>query len=150
MAESAFIVEVPQAEFCVGALRERYDASAKLGVPAHITVLVPFMAPERVSDTVLARAQQALGAVPAFSFSLSKWGRFPQTAYLAPEPAQPFVELTQNLMRCFPEYPPFRGEHDSIVPHLTVAHGSAPDAEVAAAELVAALQAHGPIHAMCR
>jgi hypothetical protein len=33
MAESAFIVRVPEAEVCVGALRERFDASVRLGVP---------------------------------------------------------------------------------------------------------------------
>jgi hypothetical protein len=34
MAESAFIVPVPEAESVVAPLRERFDASAKLGVPA--------------------------------------------------------------------------------------------------------------------
>jgi hypothetical protein len=40
MAESAFIVRVPEAEACVSELRNRFDASVRLGVPAHITVLV--------------------------------------------------------------------------------------------------------------
>src|SRR6266702_3770165 len=134
MAESAFIVRVPEAEAWVGALRERFDASVKLGVPAHITVLVPFMSPERITEAVLQRVRQALGQVPAFSFKLAKVQRFPATAYLAPEPAAPFIALTQSLVRSFPEYPPFGGEHESIIPHLTVAHGSASEAEVAASE----------------
>jgi len=67
MAESAFIVRVPEAEPRVGALRERFDASVRLGVPAHITVLVPFMSPERISAAVLAEAQVALDEVPAFT-----------------------------------------------------------------------------------
>lgn len=150
MAESAFIVQVPQAELVVGPLRERYDASVRLGIPAHITVLVPFMSPERIDQTVLQRAQQALDAVRAFAFSLPSVGRFPATAWLAPEPAQPFIEMTQSLVRCFPEYPPFRGEHDSIVPHLTVAHGSVSDAEVAAREIGATIRAQGPIDSLCR
>src|SRR3989442_4426406 len=87
-AQSAFIVRVPEAESRVGALRERFDASVKLGVPAHITVLVPFMSPERISAEVLAEAQAALNEVPAFPFALTSVARFPATAYLAPEPAQ--------------------------------------------------------------
>jgi len=40
-------------------------------------------------------------------------------------------------------------EHDSIIPHLTVAHGSAAEAELAAVELAAALRAQGPIASHC-
>lgn len=36
-----------------------------------------------------------------------------------------------------------------IVPRLTVAHGSAPEAELAARELAAAVQAHAPIQGRC-
>jgi 2'-5' RNA ligase len=149
MAESAFIVRVPEAEPCVGALRERFDASVKLGVPAHITVLVPFMSPERITEAVLQRVHRALSEVPAFSFKLAKVQRFPATAYLAPEPAEPFIALTQSLVRSFPEYPPFGGEHESVIPHLTVAHGSATEAEAAAGELAATMQTHGPITSSC-
>ena len=149
MAESAFIVRVPEAEPCVGDLRQRFDASAALGVPAHITLLFPFMSPDLVGEAVLVQAQRALDVVPSFSFSLSRVARFPATAFLAPDPPDPFIALTRSLVRAFPEYPPFRGEHDSIVPHLTVAHGSEAQAEVAARELTSAMQAHGPIRSTC-
>ena len=150
MTESAFIVRVPEAESCVGVLRERFDASARLGVPAHITVLYPFMPPDRITDGVLRDAQAVLDAVPSFAFVLSEIGRFPTAAYLVPEPAAPFIALTQGLAHRFPDYPPFRGQHDSIVPHLTVAHGAAVELESAAGELAAAMRAHGSIRARCR
>ena len=44
--QTALIVRVPETEPCVAALRERFDPSAALGVPAHITVLHFFMGPE--------------------------------------------------------------------------------------------------------
>jgi 2'-5' RNA ligase len=75
--------------------------------------------------------------------------RFPATAYLAPEPAEPFIALTEALIRTFPEFPPFRGEHESIVPHLTVANGNANEADAAAAELQAVVQSKGPIFSFC-
>jgi len=149
MPETAFIVRVPEAEACVNALRERFDASVQLGVPAHITVLVPFMSPDLVTDTILQGAQDALSQVPSFAFSLERVARFPATAFLAPEPAEPFIELTQALVRRFPEFPPFRGEHESIIPHLTVANGSAEEAEAAAIELEAQLRLHGKIRSVC-
>jgi hypothetical protein len=41
--QSALIIEVPEAEPAVARCREHLDASDALGVPAHITVLAPFM-----------------------------------------------------------------------------------------------------------
>lgn len=121
----------------------------RLGVPAHITILVPFMSPERITPSVRARIQAALNDVSCFAFSLNRVGRFPATAYLAPDPAEPFIALTQALVRQFPEYPPFRGEHASIIPHLTVARGDPDEAEAAAAELAASLRLVGPINGYC-
>jgi hypothetical protein len=44
--ESALIVAVPEAEWAVAALRAAYDPAASWGMPAHITVLYPFLPPE--------------------------------------------------------------------------------------------------------
>jgi len=76
MAISAFIVKVPSSEPLVATLRERFDATSKLGVPAHITVLVPFMDPSDITAGVLERAQCALEQTEAFSFELSRLADF--------------------------------------------------------------------------
>ena len=65
MASTALIVKVPQAEAMVGDLRARFDAVSQLGVPAHITILFPFMAPDQVTQAVLQRVQAVLRAVPS-------------------------------------------------------------------------------------
>jgi 2'-5' RNA ligase len=149
MAESAFIVRVPEAEACVSELRNRFDASVRLGVPAHITVLAPSMPPNEISAVVIRKVQATLSAHSPFQFKLRAVRRFPATAYLAPEPAGPFVALTEALSREFPSFPPFRGEHPSVVPHLTVANGSAAEAALAAQELQRRLETHGPILSTC-
>lgn len=149
MAESAFIVRVPEAEICVSGLRQRFDAAARLGVPAHITVLFPFMSPEHIDTAVLDSVRGALRETPSFSFVLAKAGQFPTTAYLAPEPATPFIALTESLARQFPAFPPFRDEHAAVVPHLTVANGNAADAQLAAGELSRWLHSNGPIRSRC-
>lgn len=79
------------------------------------------MDPAHVTPAVLAKARAALMEVLAFEFTLRRLGRFPTTAYLAPEPPNPFVAMTSALVRTFPEFPPYGGEHASVVPHLTVA-----------------------------
>ncbi|BEP60062.1 2'-5' RNA ligase family protein [Variovorax sp. V213] len=149
MPISAFAVQVPSAESLVGDLRQRFDATTTLGVPAHITLLVPFMDPLHVTPAVLEQAQRALSRVTAFSFALTKVARFPATTYLAPEPFAPFVAMTMALVEAFPDFPPYGGEHQGVVPHLTVAHGNAREADEAAAELQLRLGTSGAIKAEC-
>ena len=149
MPISAFAVKVPAAETIAADLRRRFDPTVALGVPAHITLLVPFMDPALITDEVLARARRVLQRTAPFSFVLGKVGRFPETAYLAPEPAAPFIEMTRALMKEFPDFPPYDGLHDDIVAHLSVAHGNALHAEEAAIELQARLLASGAVHANC-
>lgn len=149
MPISAFAVKVPAAETIAADLRRRFDPTVALGVPAHITLLVPFMDPALITDEVLARARRVLQRTAPFSFVLGKVGRFPETAYLAPEPAAPFIEMTRALVKEFPDFPPYDGLHDDIVAHLSVAHGNALHAEEAAIELQARLLASGAVHANC-
>jgi 2'-5' RNA ligase len=149
MAMSAFIVKVPEAEFLVRVLRERFDETSNLGVPAHITVLVPFMDPNNITAGVLAQAQNALKRTSAFSFSLSSIGQFSATAYLMPEPTTPFIAMTLALAEAFPDFPPYAGEHRRVVPHLTVANGNAAEADKAADELRLLLEQGGAVRGQC-
>jgi hypothetical protein len=98
---------------------------------------------------VLARLSLAIAGVPAFDFRLAQVACLEATAYLVPEPAEPFVRLTEAIVTAFPGYPPSGGGHAQVVPHQTVAHGDATAARATAAELGHCLQAHGPIAARC-
>ncbi|HSV50504.1 MAG TPA: 2'-5' RNA ligase family protein [Burkholderiaceae bacterium] len=149
MAKSAFVVKVPQAELLVGDLRHRFDATAILGVPAHITVLFPFMDPESITPAIVENVQQAFHRMVAFPFALKTVGRFPTTAYLVPEPSAPFVAMTEALVAAFPSFKPYEGEHLGVIPHLTVAHGNASEADSAEAELGIRLGSFGPVVAEC-
>lgn len=122
MPTSALVITVPAAEALVEDLRNRFDATSKLGVPAHFTVLFPFMPPDEIALEVLRLAQAALNAVPAFDFSLTGVGRFPTTAYLIQHPPEPFIALTTALMESFPTYRPYGGAHESNVSQTVYAY----------------------------
>jgi 2'-5' RNA ligase len=149
MAESAFIVCVPEAESYVAALRERFDASARLGVPAHITVLYPFMPPEQIDAVTVKAVQELLKHIRPFTFTLNRVGRFPGAAYLAPQPAESFAALTKTFVARFPHFPPYRGAFQAIIPHLTVAQGGEEEAATAEASLQQQLTQQGPVHSSC-
>jgi 2'-5' RNA ligase len=150
LASTALVVLVPEAEPVVSEVRARHDPSVRLGVPAHVTLLFPFMAPEAVSGSVLDSLRRLFAGFEAFSVRFADACRWPQEAYLAPQPSAPFVALTAGIASAFPKYPPYEGRHADIVPHLTVAQGSAVAAERAIEEVRAALTEAGPIHSMCR
>lgn len=152
-AITALIVRVDAADTLVGDLRARFDPDAAAGAPPRVTVLVPFLAPTRIDDAVLARLRAAVGAVPAFDARFERIGRWPEGSWLAPEPAAPFVALTRAVWAAFPECPPYEGRFAEIVPHLTVAYGTSADAEACARELAPRLARRlaerGPLRAHC-
>jgi 2'-5' RNA ligase len=121
---TALLVPVPEAEGLVGELRREHDPSAAAGVPAHVTVVVPFLDHDEVDAEVIAQLRGLLKAEAPFAFRLARVGWFGRSVlYLAPEPAAPFVALTELVATKFGT-PPYAGEFDDIVPHVTVAHAS--------------------------
>ena len=136
---SGLVVMVPAAEPLVGAWRDRLDPSARLGIPAHVTVLYPFVPADDIDQGVVDRAAAVVAGRPAFTYSLSAVGWFgEEVVYLVPEPADAFVGLTTVLAEAFPGCPPYGGVHDDVVPHLTVGDGAPVDDLSAAAGAVAA------------
>ena len=43
-----------------------------------------------------------------------------ELVYLAPNPAEPFKQLTKVLAAAFPDWPPYGGAFDDVVPHLSI------------------------------
>lgn len=125
MPRTALIVAVPEAEPLVGKWRAKHDWSAQHGVPAHITLLFPFVPTEKVDEQLLRDLRDLFAARPAFTYQLSRVTRFPEVAWLAPEPAEPFTDLIELIVSRYPEYPPYEGIHDEVIVHLTVAEGDA-------------------------
>ena len=142
---SALIVAVPEAEPLVGGWRLRYD-NASLGVPAHVTLLFPFMPAEELGEALFGELRELFAAQPAFAVAFSRVARFTDIAWLAPEPAEPFRVLTELIFRRYPSYPPYEGIHDEVIPHLTVAVAGAPLQD----QVEAALTPHLPIAADVR
>jgi hypothetical protein len=123
--ESALVVLVPESEGLVGEWRRRYDPAANYGVPAHVTVLYPFVPPRLIDDALTSRLRELFGGARCFDFTLESVRRFgDQILYLAPSPATSFELLTQAVVEAFPDYPPYEGQHEKVVAHLTVTDGA--------------------------
>jgi 2'-5' RNA ligase len=119
--ETAVMVPVPAVEPLVRRWRERYDSSAPFGVPAHVTLLYPFLPWTDIDSEVAGRLGALCAGQPVFEVTFRRPARFPSVLYLAPEPAEPFRRLTAAIVARWPEYPPYGGVHDDPTPHLTIA-----------------------------
>ena len=67
--------------------RRRFDVSARQGVPAHITVLYPFLHRSRLDDGVLARLRAVSATASALEVAFPRLARFTDVLYLQPEPS---------------------------------------------------------------
>jgi 2'-5' RNA ligase len=122
--QSGLVVVVPEAEPLVHAHRQRLDANAALGIPAHVTVLFPFVAPDELDGPVRDRVARVVGAVPAFEHRFTRTDWFgDEVLWLAPADPAPFAELTRRVHAEFPDHAPFGGAFTEVVPHLTIGHG---------------------------
>ena len=88
---------------------------------AHITLLAPFGKDQAPTPGELADVEDFFANEAPFDFQLTQVSTFPAgVRYLSPEPAGRFSRLTHALHQLFPEYPPYEGRFDLVVPHLTI------------------------------
>ncbi|MGO4598556.1 2'-5' RNA ligase family protein [Terrabacter sp. 2RAF25] len=124
-AESALLLAIPAAEPAVARHRERHDLSARMGVPAHVTVAYPFKPWALVEDGDLSALAALCRATPALDLMFSRTGWFgDDVLFLEPDDLGSIVALTRRVERAFPDYPIYGGVFDDLHPHLTVGHGS--------------------------
>ena len=102
--------------------RVAHVPNAALGVPAHITLIYPFLPADLLDASVRRRVARALAPHRRFTFRLSGIRRWPNSHYLAVEPVLPFEAIVRSLVEVFPEYLPYAGEFE-YVPHVTIAEG---------------------------
>jgi 2'-5' RNA ligase len=121
-------------------LRGHDDFAASVGVPAHVTVLFPFMPVAELRPPVRRALAEIVARVEPFDVRFATVGRFPGALYLVPDPAGPFVALTEAIATRFPEYQPYEGAFDEVIPHLTLVES----ATVSLDGVAAAAQRHLP------
>jgi 2'-5' RNA ligase len=91
--------------------------------------LYPFVDAGGVDAELLTGMAELVSDCIQFLFRLEHVRRFPgDVTYLAPEPSDPFIALTERVCGRWPSHPPYQGAYEDIVPHLTVVQGAEPPA----------------------
>ncbi len=120
MTRTTLLVPAHEAEPATAGWWSEWEPPKARGIPAHVSVLFPFVRTHQLDDDALQRVADAAAAVPAFPYRLVRVGRFPSTVYLEPEPAAGFAALTTGVEERFPGVRAYGGVHVRLVPHLTV------------------------------
>jgi 2'-5' RNA ligase len=131
MAATALIVPFEQADPLLLRWRRAHTTDGAEGMPAHVTLIYPFVDDVQLVAGQVSELRGVLAAFTPFDVRFTSFGRFdrpPSVLYLKPEPAKPFMDMVDAIVDRFPTKPPYGGEFDTVVPHLTVAQTS--DAEV--------------------
>lgn len=122
-SESAIVVRVP-VPLAIERLRRRWDRAAGIGVPAHVTIVYPFVPPVELDPGVRRILAELAAEHEPFDVRFDRVGRFPTAVYAAPNPPTPFLRLTEAVAARFPAYPPYGGAFDEVIPHLTIAESA--------------------------
>ena len=101
-------------------LLRRHAPDILTRVPAHLTVLYPFVAYERLEEACLQR-QAICASIPPFEVTIAGYAEFPGVVYMPPRNPRPIKRLFHRISEHFPDCQPYGGAFgDEITPHLTV------------------------------
>jgi 2'-5' RNA ligase len=114
-------VELPDG---LEALRRRCVANAASGVPAHVTMLFPFVEASGLTSAIEGAVAAVAALHPPIGYRITGPHRWPDAVYAAVEPVEPFVRLQGALAAAFPRYPIYGAPAGFVfIPHITIGDG---------------------------
>jgi hypothetical protein len=97
------------------------DPAAGFGLPAHVTVLYPFGPVDLLDEALRSELGRVFAAAATFEveFRGCRWFG-DDVLWLAPQDPRPFVALTKAVVSAYPDWQPYGGAFEAVIPHLTV------------------------------
>lgn len=123
--KSAIIIPFLEVDEVVDAWRRLLDPAQVRGIPAHVTVLFPFVVPTDLSIEVSNILEDYFSKASTFNVAFDSTAWFEdRVVYLEPNPRQHFRTMTEQLLRAFPSCIPYGGKFADPIPHLTLGDGA--------------------------
>jgi 2'-5' RNA ligase len=134
------IVLPPRLQAHVVALHRQYQLAKPMNVPAHFTVLHPFVHYELLGEGV-SRLRRVCAELSPFEIVADGYGTFPGVVYLAARDPEPIRVASRALCAEFPECPLYGGEFGpELSPHATIVEG-----DIDAQELLHLMPPYEPV-----
>ena len=121
--QSALIVPI-ELPAPLAAVRARFGATTSPGLPAHVTILFPFIPVDNLNPSVGAAVTELAAAREPFRARFDQVQRQDAMVWLLPAQQEPFLELTAAVVARWSAYQPYRGAFESLIAHLTLVESS--------------------------
>lgn len=132
MQTGIIIIAPHEVQAFAAPLMQQYAPASAVRVPAHITVLYPFVPLEHLNQAC-AKVSEICTSVTPFDITLQGYYAFPQVAFINPVNPAPIQALFRKIFAVFPEYPPYEGAFGAdLHPHMTVGEFASIEAQQAA------------------
>lgn len=129
---TGLVMPVPAADHLLSVVERRHPGAVRPGVPAHLSLLYPFLPTTDLEDiaansSVKATLAALFAAQPPISTQFRRCRRRDGFVYLLPDPATELEKLTAAVRGHFPQITPYAGRYQDVGPHVTVAMGASAD-----------------------
>jgi 2'-5' RNA ligase len=118
--QSALSLVIRDAEPFDAVRRDFATRPAVQGVPFHVTLLYPFAPRDELSAPLLADVRDFFASQAPLEFALTRIAHWPTVVYAVPEPDEPLVACVRALHARYPQWPPYEGIHETVLPHATL------------------------------
>lgn len=146
--QSGLVIPVPAADPLLASVAARYPGTVRVGVPAHVTLLYPFIAADELDEQITNALGELLVKQVPMTVEFAECYRRGGFVALRPDPVAGLSELSNATRRQWPDVKPYGGLYgDDVELHLTVAMSSS---EKTAATIEREVTADLPIAAELR
>jgi hypothetical protein len=119
--QTGLVVPVPAVEALLASVGARYPGTVRDGVPAHVSLLYPFVAAAELDERVSCAVGELFAEQAPMRVEFAECYRQDGFVALRPDPIEGLKELV-CMARCrWPDVVPYEGVYGDVDPHLTVA-----------------------------
>ncbi|MGH3701183.1 MAG: 2'-5' RNA ligase family protein [Pseudonocardiaceae bacterium] len=119
--QTGLVIPVPAADALLASVGTRYPGTVREGVPAHVSLLYPFVAAAEVDERVTSALGEMFDEQAPMPVQFTACYRRDGFVALLPDPSDGLTELVSKTRHRWPEVVPYEGVYGDVEPHLTVA-----------------------------
>ncbi|WP_338051295.1 2'-5' RNA ligase family protein [Pseudonocardia acidicola] len=117
------MLPVPAADPLLTAVAAQYPDTVREGLPAHLTVLYPFVPADELDASVIEACARIVDGLAPLPVRFARCRARPGLIYLAPEPPDQVQRLLEAVWARWPDIPPYGGKYADASAHVSIALG---------------------------
>jgi 2'-5' RNA ligase superfamily protein len=119
--QTGLVIPVPAADALLTFVATRHPGTVREGVPAHVSLLYPFISAAELDEQVTDALSELVVAHEPMPVEFVECYRRGGFVALRPDPIEGLTELTKKIRDRWPDIVPYEGVYGNVEPHVTVA-----------------------------